>query len=177
MTISKNFVAAIILAVGVFCLVALIWPKYQYMQSVKSAFEQRSTFLADSQAALDNMHVIDGEYESNKAKYERMLVFMPSQKRSDYVTSSIQNAVTQSGLQMSSITVTEGASKKQGAEYQEIPVSLEITGRYTDILRFFGILEQSLRLYDIIQIDLKKASTGGFGRIDGTVRLMTYSLK
>ena len=178
MTIPRNITATFVCAIGGFLFFAFFWPEYQYSSAIQEALNDRNQLIQDSNDALGNMQILNGEYETNKTKYDRMLVFMPANERSDYITASLQSVASQTGVRLSSIAIADAANKKKATDYQEITITLQIAGRYTDVLRFFSALEGSLRLYDITQINLSKSSSGrtvGQG-VQGTVQILTYSL-
>ncbi|OGN28802.1 MAG: hypothetical protein A3A33_03410 [Candidatus Yanofskybacteria bacterium RIFCSPLOWO2_01_FULL_49_25] len=174
---NKNLIAAIIMGLGGFGFFMFVLPQYAIMSDAQAALVERQSILADSKVALDNINTLNGQFESNRQKVDRVLLSIPQEKRSDYIASSLQNAAVQTGVQLSSLTISPSA-KVDGAGFQNLAVTLSVTGRYPDILRLFSALESSLRLYDVQHVEFAKSSaTAGVQTVKADIRLLTYSLK
>lgn len=173
---SKSFIGALIIAVTAVLFFMYVMPGYDELQADRQALVDRTKLLADTEAAQANVQTLLKQYNSNQTSIGRILLALPKQRQYDYLTSSIQTAADAAGLQMTSIAMSD--AQHTSAEYQTVPITLELSGTYPEFINFLKALEQSLRLFDITKIELSEGGTGGSSSsISIHLQLQAYSLK
>ena len=173
---NKSLLASLVLAVSCVLWFVFGMPQYDEWKADRVILEERKQLLADAQASQQNLTRLVKEYSENEATIQRVLIALPNQRQYDYITSSIQTVVADSGLSLSKLNVAEGAKGTGG--FQATQISIEMSGQYPQLLNFLDALEKSLRLYDITKISVATLSNGGNdGLVNVTIQMNTYSLK
>ena len=174
---NKSFLGAVIMGITAVLFFVFFMPSYNAYVHAREVRQERIKLLKEVTATQANILKLSAEYETNKDSIQRILLALPERRQVDYITSSLESAVTMAGMQLSAISIGQ-AQRAENTNYQTIPVSVKLVGTYTQFLDFTGKLEKSLRLYDITKIDL--ASSG----VDSTANtlsinfeLQAYSLK
>ncbi len=171
---NKNLLAAILVSAEALLFFLLVLPQFNDWTAARAALDQRTRLLADAQAAQANITKLGRDYTAQQASIDKILLALPKKQRIDYLTSSIQAAAQQSGLELKSINF--GATIKGKGEYQAVQIHLELSGRYPALLLLLGNLEQSLRLYDVARVQVSELS-GSSGILTINLDLLAYSLK
>lgn len=171
---NKNLLAAILMSAGALLLFLFVMPQYDTWSAAREALQQRTQLLTDARAAQAQITKLNQSYTAQQSSVTKILLALPKKQQIDYLTSSIQTAAQQSGLQMKSISF--GDITKGAGDYQTIKVHVELIGRYPALLVLLGNLEQSLRLYDVNRIQASEVS-GSTGALTINLDLTAYSLK
>lgn len=168
---NKNLLAALIIAVTCVLFFMFGMPQYREWSGARASRDSRTVLLADTKATQENLASLLAEYQGRGNAVDAILIALPPKKRYDYLTSSFQAAAEASGVVLSSFAIASGEKK---AEYEVIPISVDVSGSYGGFLDFLGQLEHSLRLYDITRISV---SSGGSTReLKILLNLTAYSL-
>jgi Tfp pilus assembly protein PilO len=175
---NKSLIASIIFAAGAFIFFILVLPEVTSIKSAKAALRARQALLEERNRELRNVAELDKQYQARQADIDRIIAFLPEQKRIDQVVSSIQQMAGQAGLNLGGIT-TAATAEGEAAEYKKIFVSFDVVGQYPSFINFLKLLEQNLRLYDVFEIIGSPLSSGGGTQnlINFTVKLNAYNLK
>ena len=152
----------------------LVLPQFNDWSSAREALDQRTQLLVDVKAAQAHIASLNQSYAAQKTSIDKILLALPKKQQVDYLTSSIQTAAQQSGMELKSISF--GDVTKGKGEYQAIQIHIELVGRYPVLLSLLGNLEQSLRLYDVARIQASELS-GSEGTLTISLDLIAYSLK
>lgn len=171
---NKNLLATILMSAEALLFFVLILPQYHAWTSAREALKQRTQLLTDAQAAQARITQLNREYTTQQESIKKILLAFPKKQQVDYLTSSIQNAVQQSGMELKLINF--GNVVKGKGEYQATQIHIELLGSYPALLLLLGNLEQSLRLYDVARIQASEIS-GSAGVLNITLDLTAYSLK
>ncbi|MEK7583473.1 MAG: type 4a pilus biogenesis protein PilO [Patescibacteria group bacterium] len=170
---NKNLFATILISAELILFFLVVLPRFDDWSAAREAHTQRTALLADTEAAQKNIVKLNQDYVGQQASINKILLALPRKKQLDYLTSSLQAAAQQSGLELRSISFGDAAKKK--GEYQVIEMHIELFGRYPALLTMLGNLEQSLRLYDVSRIQVSELS-GSTGSLNITLDLVAYSL-
>ncbi len=174
---NKSLIGALLIGVASLIFFVFVMPAYDVLGQVQDAHADRVQLLADAAQAQNNLIKLNKEFKDNQDEISKILVALPQGRQLDYITASIHIAAADSGMELSSLVVTD-PTLLEGNTYVTIPVSLELGGTYTQFKAFTEKLEKSLRLYDITKMDI--SSTDGSGLANSlsiTLQLVTYSLK
>jgi len=176
---NKNILASIIFAAGAFAFFVLALPELNYVSAAREALGTRQSMLVEKQAELGRVGELNNQYEARQSDIDKMMVFLPKQKRIDQIVSSIQQMASQAGLNLTSLT-TATSTETGEVGYETIFVGFDVVGQYPSFVNFLRLLEQNLRLYDIFGIiaSLTTSSAGGTQNlVDFSVKLNAYNLK
>lgn len=155
----------------------LVVPQYDAIKIVKEAIKSRQLLLTERTAIFDNVRELDRQAQTRQADINMIKAFIPERKQIDEVVSSMQKITEQSGLQLSSLTTSE-VSLTGEAEYRKIFVGADMAGAYPAFVNFLKLLEQSLRLYDIYEINAAASTTLlGLGNVNFAIKMNAYYLK
>jgi Tfp pilus assembly protein PilO len=173
---NKNLIAALLLGVAGLGFFAFLMPAYKTLQATRHSLDERKILLADMLSARENIRKLNDDYKSNEATIALVLLALPKQKQYDYLTESFQAAAQESGMDLASLSIAE--AEKGTGDYQAIPIKAELSGSYPDFLSFLEALEHSLRLYDIIKVDITKSEDADrAGDLTILLQAQAYSLK
>jgi Tfp pilus assembly protein PilO len=175
---NKSLIASIIFAAGAFAIFVLILPEFTSIKDAKAALQARQALIEERNSELQKVAELDKQYQARQADIDKILVFMPEQKRIDQVVSSIQQMTTQAGLNLAAM-MTAAVADTENVGYKKILVSFDVVGQYPSFINFLKLLEQNLRLYDIVEIvGSPLANSGGAQNIvNFKVKLNAYNLK
>ena len=173
---SKSFLGALIISIAVVLFFVFFMPAYDELQMVRRMLAERKTLITDNTAAQANVQTLLKQYVANQTSIGRILLALPKNRQYDYLTLSIQTAADEAGLQLDTLSL--GDVQRSAAEYQTIPITMELSGTYLDFINFLKALEQSLRLYDIAKMELTEGTaSGGNVLLAIKIQLNAYSLK
>jgi Tfp pilus assembly protein PilO len=177
---NRNLIASIIFAAGAFAFFVLVLPKFDSISNARTALKTRQSLLEERGAELKKIGELDKKYKARQADINKIIAFMPAQKRIDQIVSSIQQVSSQAGLSLTSITTAGAAETGEITNYKTILVSFEVIGQYPSFMNFLKLLEQNLRLYDIFEVVASLTTTaGGEGQnlVNFAVKLNAYYLQ
>jgi Tfp pilus assembly protein PilO len=176
---NKSLIASIIFAAGAFAFFVLVFPEFTSIRNAKAALRTRQALIEEKNMELRKVTELDKQYQARRADIDKILIFMPEQKRVDQIILSLQQMANEVGLRLGSI-VTAAAIEKEGAGYKKILVSVDVVGQYPSFVSFLKLLEQNIRLYDVFEImgsPVASAVAGGKNLINFNIKLNTYHLK
>jgi Tfp pilus assembly protein PilO len=177
---NKSLIASIIFAAGAFAFFVLVLPEFTSIKNARAALRVRQALIEEKNAELQNVAELDKQYQARQADIDKIIVFMPEQKRIDQIVSSIQQITSQTGLNLAGMTTAAAAETGEAAGYKKIFVGFDVVGQYPSFVNFLKLLEQNLRLYDIFEIigsPLSGGTGGAQNLINFSVKLNAYNLK
>lgn len=172
---QKSTVAAIIFALSFFGLFVLAFPQYDSVTIFKEAVDLRQAALSQRSAQLSKMRELEGQIVARQADINKIKSFLPERKQIDEIVSSLEDITKSSGLQILGMTTAVAPSIDETG-YKKLLVTIDLIGRYPAFIDFLKLLEQSLRLYDIFEINAA-TSTVVEGNINFSVKINAYYLK
>lgn len=172
---QKNTLAAIIFAIAVFAFFVLVLPQYDAIKLIKEATNSRQAALNERTVAFDRVKVLDGQVRQRQSDINKIKSFLPERKQIDEVVSSIQKISEESGMQITGMTTT-GVSSLEETRYKKILIGIDIAGPYPSFVNFLKLIEQSLRLYDVYEVNAA-ASTTSVGSVNFSLKISAYYLK
>ena len=170
---NKNLLAAILMSTEALLLFVVVLPQFDRWSAAREALSQRTQLLADATAAQANIVKLNQSYSAQKTSIDKILIALPPKQHLDYLTSSIQSAAQQSGVELKAINFGSAAAGK--GEYRATQIHLELAGRYPALLMLLGNLEKSVRLYDVARVQV--SGSGSAGSLAINLDLIAYSLK
>lgn len=176
---QKNIIAAVIASLSVFGFFVMVLPEYDGIMSARELLDERKNRLTERSALIAQVATLDSQYDQNVSNISKLDVLLPTNKQPDQVVSGIQDIVSQSGLILSEMSITDASTQQSDAPYKSIVVSLRFFGRYEQFFSFVRLLEQSLRLYDIQSLNISESTvSGAFGNdLNFEVKINANSIK
>lgn len=172
---EKNTLAAIISAVAIFAFFALVLPQYDAIKAIREAINSRQVILNERTAESSNVRDLDGEVKSRQSDINKIKSFLPERKQVDGLVSSIQNMVESSGVQLVGMTVGDVASNEE-TRFKKMLIGIDVASPYPSFVDFLKLIEQSLRLYDVNEVNAA-ASTTLPGIVNFSIKMNAYYLK
>lgn len=177
---NKSLITSIIFAAGAFAFFVLVLPEFTSIQNANAALKTRQALIEEKNTELKKVTELDKQYKIRQADIDKIIVFMPEQKRIDQIVSSIQQIASQAGLSLAEITTAGSTETGEAAGYKQMFIGFNVVGQYPSFLNFLRLLEQNLRLYDIFEIDASlTTSAAGEAQnlVNFSVKLNTYYLQ
>lgn len=177
---NRALIASIIFAAGAFAFFVLVLPEFTSISNARTALRVRQALIEEKNAELKNVAEIDKQYKARQLGIDKIITFMPEQKRVDQIVSSIQQIANQTGLSLADITTAAAAETGEAVGYKKVFVGFNVIGQYPSFVNFLKLLEQNLRLYDIFGIigSLTTNVAGGSQNlVNFSVKLNAYNLK
>jgi Tfp pilus assembly protein PilO len=130
----------------------------------RAKIKETEVILAERKAEVDNFKAVAKQYQSQKVNMEKISVFLPRIKQIDELVMTIKTASDQNGLQLNGLSIA-GANEAGATRYRRSFIKTELTGTYPFLMNFFKDLEKSLRLLDVLEINIGRdpLATGSNG--------------
>lgn len=118
--------------------------------------------LSEVRSIAANIGEFEEEIASLEIKLQKVLRQLPDDKEIEVVLSDISNLGKTAGIEIKSF---QRRDEVVHGFYAEVPISLEIEGKYHDIGRFFDMLARLPRIVNMGAVDMKVAGES----MDGTI--------
>ena len=162
-------------------------PAYDGLGTTKDKIEQYNLAL-DKAAELQRLkQSLLSQYNSfNPADIERLHKLLPDHVDNVRLILDLDTLASKHGLALQNVAISGAATKDPGAEevigpvaseHGEITIGFATTGTYERFVTFLTDLEQSLRIVDVIDLQIAPASTLGEPSYNFNIVLRTYWLK
>lgn len=172
---QRNILTAIIFAIVLVLFFVLVMPQYDVVRAYGKAVNSKRALLNDRKDIFEKIKELNQQVQTRQADINKIKVFIPERKQIDEIVSSMQKITEQSGLQLLGLTTSE-VPLTADMGYRKIFISADTLGTYPAFVNFLKLLEQNLRLYDVLDI-LAAASTTSPGNVNFTVKMNAYYLK
>ena len=118
--------------------------------------------LSEVRSVAANISQFEEEIAGLEVKLQKVLRQLPNDKELEVVLADISNLGKTAGIEIKSF---QRKDEVVHDFYAEVPISLEIEGRYHDIGRFFDMLARLPRIVNMGSVDMRVASES----LEGTV--------
>lgn len=98
---------------------------------------------------LDKLNLIEDELQRAKS-------FLPDDLEIDRILSILGSLEVRYNVQILKMTLGKESSPKDGLDYQEVPIDLEIKGQFRQIMQFYDSLVHLTNLTHLRSIELKR---------------------
>lgn len=133
----------------------LVFPGYVRIAELNEELMQKKQIAADTEKAMKQLEDMDEFLERSKAELENIEKRIPSNVRLPELVVNIDSIIKDLGMDARLISIGEpDASNK---EYEVIPVTVSLTGRYDSILDFIKYIENNERKFIIDSFTLSPA--------------------
>jgi type IV pilus assembly protein PilO len=147
------------LILGIYYFFVLL-PQLDRLQSLESEFDQLGQKLRESQAIAANLPRVQKEVELLDQKLAEALTKLPNSEEIPALLQTVSDLGKDAGLEFL-LFKPGGATPKDF--YAEVPLELQIKGRYHDMGLFFNKIGRLPRIVTIRDLDLGKPTPGPGG--------------
>ena len=172
--------AAVLIAFGCFSFFAFILPGYDSINKARELLSARQQRLDERTELIQKVATLKSQYDQNISSINKLDSLIPTNKHQDEIISSIQTIAVQSGLNLVEMNIADTPNLQNlNATYKSGIISMVITGQYDQFFNFLQLLEQSLRLFDVQNINASEATGGtpGAKPLNFEVKVNFNSLK
>ena len=173
---NKHYIGAGLVALAFIGAWGWILPEYNKISELNLALEERQVLYDSRSAIVKRIQDLDKEYRERAADVTRISSVLPSKKSVAEMISAIDKLSTQSGLQLSSATVTGKPSTGQES-YSFLPIEMTMSGSYPGLVSFLQSAEKNLRIIDITSMDAAAGAADNPGLLNFSLKGNAYYLK
>lgn len=137
----------------------LYMPKHEEIDRLTAEYESLEKELADAKRRASQLNRYRAEVKEVEAQFEVAKRALPESEEIPSLLTSISNSGQDSGLEFLLFRPENDLSR---GFYAEIPVSIEVTGRYHEVAAFFDKVSRLSRIVNIKDIQI--SAEGGRGR-------------
>lgn len=152
MSISRDYIGGMMIAVAGILFWILIMPAYDRVMTLRVALTERNEILINRNAILSNISALTKKYAERATDIQRFASIVPSQKSAPEIVSSMQALANQNGLQLTTITLSS-ANTQDSNPYRPQSIDMAFFGSYPAFKSFLEALEKNIRIIDITSID------------------------
>jgi len=148
----------------------LFKPKFDKINSLGKTLKTKKTTLVKYKRLAESLPQLEEKLKSLKEELNYAMAALPEEKEIPILLTEISRAGKNTGLEFVSFTPKPEQVKEDF--YAEIPVSMEITGRFHQLAHFFDEVSRLYRIVNIENIDMK--ATDNSNKIILTCEAVTY---
>lgn len=129
--------------------------KQNDLAKVEKKLKSQESELAEKKAIADNLGKFREEVDKLQNKLREALAKLPNESEIDKLLVDIPNLGKESGI---TFTKFVPKSEKSKGFFAEVPIQIEITGRYIDLATFFYKLSNLSRIVNVRNISINPIS-------------------
>lgn len=176
----KLLLPIVIIAAAVLIFVSWTQPKFLEIQQTQLLEADYNNALADSRKLQKIRDVFLSEYNSiSPSDLERLNKLLPLNMEAIKLIIEIESIAKGRNIRLKQIDVERVSSSAKGdysasgraKNYNVVPLSMNVSGSYDNLLTFLGDLEGSLHLLDIEEMNF---SAGSIEPYEFSIRASTY---
>lgn len=157
---NKDFIASIILAVGCFMFFILVMPQYDALLDIKQASQSQEALLLERKLVSDNFKTMFSQMQEQGNDIAKLSVVLPPKSTSEQVIMDINQAVSESGMQLISLSTAPSKDSKVTG-FKKIGASFNVVGDAKNLPVLLNRFESSLRVYDVYKVSISKDESSG----------------
>ena len=169
---AAALVGGFVVIVGLY--MYLVWlPLYEEIEQVQATVDQQQQILTKNRRLAANLPRKKQEFAELEKQLSVALKMLPQKAEIPDLLEDVSRAGMESGLFFKVFKPENEVVKKF---YAEVPVKVEITGTYRQLLTFLKRVGEMPRIVDVknIEIDLEKGATSGSLPLDIEGLAVTY---
>jgi type IV pilus assembly protein PilO len=175
---QKPLIKVLILVVILGAIIGFYWqffysPVLAEIRTIEPELNQLKSELALKKEIVKGKPRYQAELEQTREKLHLALKQLPDKSEIPTLLENVSSLGTAAGLQFKLFKPMPEVSKNF---YAEIPVDIQVEGKYRDIVTFFDTVSKMPRIVNIMNINIgtpKKDPTGGT-MVSTTCNAMTY---
>jgi hypothetical protein len=135
-------------ALGIF----VVYPKYVKLKSETENVRVQSQNLVNRRAYYQDLTKLNDELQKYSTELGKIDFALPKEVFPTLVFDFFQREVSQSGMVLKSMTISDGIPSERYSGLQEYNVGLTVSGPYSVLKSFLDSLEKSARMLEIKNI-------------------------
>ena len=165
---TKTRAIAFFAIIGV-AVVLFIWqihiPKTNEIRSLEAEITQLQAKIRENDAKIKKLDQLRAEVRSLQERLKVLTEQLPPESEVSGLLRQIQGLVNKAGL---SLKLWKPASRKQHASgmYEEIPISLKLTGGYHNVAMFFDSVSKLTRIVNMLNVKMDQPKLGRSGTME-----------
>ncbi len=145
-------------------------PKYEKINKLKKSLKTKKSTLVTYKAKAKSLPQLEEKLKTLKEELNYAMAALPNEKEIPILLTEIASAGKKTGLEFNSFKPKPEQIKENF--YAEIPVSIEVTGRFHQLAHFF---DEVSRLYRIVNIEnIKIVRNKDNIKLDVSCEAVTY---
>ena len=144
-------------------------PKTDEIAKIRKQNTGLSRKINEAKQKTKNLVKFEADVAQVEAQYKEALTLLPKKEEIPSLLRNITELGTTSNLKFNSFSPSKGAA---GEMYTEIPVSIQIKGRYHDVLLFFDRVGKMKRIVNVKNVSM--SPTGATTDLSVTCQAVTY---
>lgn len=173
MSNTKNYIAALLIGLGGFALLAFGWPTYSQISDLKSAVREREVVFQERKSTIEKIGKFISEYKKKASEVTKLSSVIPAKKSEAELISTLEDISTKTGLQLSTMRITVEQGQNNESQYKNMAIEVTFNGSYQSLVSFLEALEKNIRIIDVSTIQISSNQ----GVLSYKVKANTYVLK
>ncbi|SPD74060.1 Pilus assembly protein, PilO [uncultured Desulfobacterium sp.] len=165
------FVGTLLLLGGLFYWLVYS-PKCKEIAAIENQNASISSKIIEAKQKTKDLPKFKEDVAQVEAQYKEALTLLPKTEEIPTLLRNITELGATSNLEFNSFSPSTGQSQKM---YTEIPISIQVKGKYHDVLLFFDRVGKMKRIVTIENVTM--APSGGETTLNVSCRAMTYKFK
>ncbi|MCK5310655.1 MAG: type 4a pilus biogenesis protein PilO [Desulfobacteraceae bacterium] len=145
-------------------------PKYKKINSLNKTLKIKKTTLVKYKGLAKTLPQLEEKLKNLKEELNYAMAALPDEKEIPILLTEISRAGKKTGLEF--VSFKPNAEQIKEDFYAEIPVSMQITGRFHQLAHFFDEVSRLYRIVNIENIEIK--STEDISRLNLSCEAVTY---
>ena len=165
---TKTRAIAFFVIIGV-AVVLFIWqvhiPKTNEIRSLEADIAQQQAKIRENDAKIKKLDQLRAEVKSLQERLKILTEQLPPESEVSGLLRQIQGLVNKSGL---SLKLWRPATRRAHASgmYEEIPISLKLTGGYHNVALFFDSVSKLTRIVNMLNVKMDQPKLGRSGTME-----------
>lgn len=170
---SDKLFSSIIITVSILILFLLILPSYDRTRVLLSSIQERKNLLKEQEEIVSQIADQAGLIDQRSYDINRLDNFLPREKDIPELLVNIETIAANAGLNLRELNFSEVPSR---GEIQKLNGTIQLTGSFSSFLAFLDLLEDNLRLIEVVGIDIAPQLLEGTRIINYNLRIETNYL-
>lgn len=159
---ARNIFGAFVVAAALFSFWPFVVGRYQQVGALRQALAERQALVDERQQALDNFASELDRYQTQLSgdDQDKFAAMVPQNKSTAELLSALDALANSSGIRLLEASINEPTARRgatSAATMLQLAISLE--GRYQNFKTFLSQLEQSVRLFDVQQLQITESTS------------------
>jgi Tfp pilus assembly protein PilO len=147
----------LVAAMAIFVLNKFTLPAFSEYQKNKIAIQEKNEALKEIAGFKQLAEDLHNKYNSLGGDFYKITEAIPTSPQFSELLAILDSIGRQTNITISDMAFRDIENKKAGTDlYSLAEVSLNLTGTYENISKFFSETEKELRLMDVVNINMKK---------------------
>lgn len=184
---SKNIIIFILTLAFIAIVVFLDLPIIQETLSLRKDLKEQEEELSEKQTLLVKIENLIKDYQGSQEDLKRISYILPTGQDLPNLIIQLEALAFEAGLVLEAVDFSapeeQGVTKAQQVgsseeivikKYQTLNINLKLIGDYLAFKNFLKLIEENIRLIDIVSVNFSFQSSEGFQFLNFDLNLKTY---